>query len=287
VVGDITRLRQVLLNLLNNAIKFTAGGEIYLQVEPSGESPNLVHFCMEDTGIGIPPDKLDRLFRSFSQVDPSMTRRFGGTGLGLAICRNLTSLMGGRIWVESTVGKGTRFHFAIPLPAASSGADEIVRHSGGLGLALARSPRLVRLLSMWAEELSLKLIVQNEQPDNLASTQLDYLILDADHYQNEIGQVSQIRAARLLLLNRSRNTGKLANQYPNASLLPLPLTLLGGWLVDCPSWPRTQNDSFQWRTDSAGMPGRSARFGQLTSVAPLKRLRKFHPAASIIKPLRT
>jgi signal transduction histidine kinase len=224
VVGDVTRLRQILLNLLNNAIKFTAGGEIYLHVEGSSEGASLVHFCLEDTGIGIPADKLDRLFHSFSQVDPSMTRRFGGTGLGLAICRNLTSLMGGRIWVESTVGKGTRFHFVVPLPAASSGADETILRSCGPGLAFVRSPRLVRLLSMWADELSLQLVVRNDLPPNLGSTQLDYLIVDADHYQNEIQQVSQIKAARLLFLNRSRNTGKLAVQYPGASLLLLPLT---------------------------------------------------------------
>src|SRR6202162_2229873 len=100
LVGDITRIRQLLLNLLNNAIKFTSSGEVYLQVEPSFHLDNIVHFCVQDTGVGIPREKLDRLFRSFSQVDPSTNRRFGGTGLGLSICHNLTALMGGRIWVE-------------------------------------------------------------------------------------------------------------------------------------------------------------------------------------------
>ncbi|HZC36590.1 MAG TPA: response regulator, partial [Chthoniobacterales bacterium] len=224
VIGDVTRLRQILLNLLSNAIKFTDAGEIYLQVESSGEDASLVHLCLEDTGIGIPPDKIDRLFQSFSQVDSSMTRRFGGTGLGLAICRNLTSLMGGRIWVESAVGKGTRFHFVVPLPAASSDADETILRCCGPGLALVRSPRLVRLLSAWADEFSLELVVRNDPPQNPGSNQVDYLIVDADHYQNEIRQVSQIKAARLLVLNRFRNTGKLVDQYPGASLLLLPLT---------------------------------------------------------------
>src|SRR3984893_3147598 len=122
LIGDITRVRQVLLNLLNNGIKFTSSGEIYLQVEPSVDIDDMLHFCVEDTGEGIPLEKLDRLFRSFSQVGAATNRRFGGTGLGLSICHNLTALMGGRIWVESTVGKGTQFYFVISLPAAG-GAD--------------------------------------------------------------------------------------------------------------------------------------------------------------------
>ena len=79
MVGDITRVRQVLLNLLNNAIKFTSSGEIYLQVEPSADLDNMIHFCVEDTGVGIPPEKVDRIFQSFSQADASTNRRFGGT----------------------------------------------------------------------------------------------------------------------------------------------------------------------------------------------------------------
>ena len=95
VVGDITRVRQVLLNLLNNAIKFTSCGEVYLELEPALVDQSMIHFLVGDTGIGIPSEKIDRLFRSFSQVDASTNRRYGGTGLGLAICRNLTALMGG------------------------------------------------------------------------------------------------------------------------------------------------------------------------------------------------
>ena len=117
LVGDPTRLRQVLLNLLNNAIKFTEKGEVVLAVMQNGDGATpgtyALQFCVRDSGIGIPEDRMDKLFRSFSQVDESTTRRYGGTGLGLAISQKLVELMGGRIWVESALNKGTTFHFAI------------------------------------------------------------------------------------------------------------------------------------------------------------------------------
>ncbi|MBW3557178.1 MAG: response regulator, partial [Actinobacteria bacterium] len=111
--GDPTRLRQVLTNLLSNAVKFTADGEVVVTVALDEESPDGAVFGFEvrDTGIGVPPEYLDRLFESFSQGDASTTRRFGGTGLGLAISRRLVELMGGSISVESTVGEGSTFRF--------------------------------------------------------------------------------------------------------------------------------------------------------------------------------
>ncbi len=120
LLGDVGRLRQVLVNLLSNAVKFTPAGEIGVAVEavPLGDRGYEVHFAVRDTGIGIPADRFDRLFQSFSQVDASTTRRYGGTGLGLAICKRLTELMGGRIWAESEVGKGSTFHFIIVAKAA-------------------------------------------------------------------------------------------------------------------------------------------------------------------------
>jgi signal transduction histidine kinase/CheY-like chemotaxis protein/HPt (histidine-containing phosphotransfer) domain-containing protein len=132
IIGDVTRLRQILINLLSNAIKFTDQGEVVLSVTasalpsrgpqadgPAGPSAHYheLHFTVRDTGIGIPADRMDRLFRSFSQVDASTTRRYGGTGLGLAISKRLTEMMGGTMWVESTVGQGTIFHFTIRAPA--------------------------------------------------------------------------------------------------------------------------------------------------------------------------
>ncbi len=115
IVGDVGRLRQVLVNLLANAIKFTPAGEIGVAVSarPLEGSRREIHFAVRDTGIGIQPERFDRLFKSFSQVDASTTRRYGGTGLGLAICKRLSELMGGRIWAESQPGKGSTFHFTI------------------------------------------------------------------------------------------------------------------------------------------------------------------------------
>ena len=122
VVGDVTRLRQILANLLSNAVKFTEQGEVVMSVAVDEATPaadedavHTLHFEVRDTGVGIPPDRMDRLFRSFSQVDASTTRRYGGTGLGLAISRKLSEMMGGTMWVESdgVPGQGSTFHVTI------------------------------------------------------------------------------------------------------------------------------------------------------------------------------
>src|SRR5450755_869541 len=113
LIGDPNRLRQVLINLLGNSIKFTEKGgvEIAAEVDAASQEPGSLHFVITDTGIGIPADKLDTIFESFSQADSSTTRKYGGTGLGLSISRQLIALMQGRIWVESQVGVGAKFHF--------------------------------------------------------------------------------------------------------------------------------------------------------------------------------
>jgi PAS domain S-box-containing protein len=113
LVGDPGRLRQILLNLVGNAIKFTERGEVDLRVEVElqGEDWTALHFCVTDTGIGIPGEKQQRIFEAFIQADSSTTRKYGGTGLGLAIATRLVNLMGGRIWLESESNKGSRFHF--------------------------------------------------------------------------------------------------------------------------------------------------------------------------------
>ncbi len=121
VHGDVTRLRQILVNLLSNAVKFTTAGEVVLSVSAKAANADNteLHFEVRDTGPGIPADRLDRLFKSFSQVDASTTRRFGGTGLGLAISSRLTAIMGGRMWVETELGRGSTFQFTIPVQAAA------------------------------------------------------------------------------------------------------------------------------------------------------------------------
>ncbi len=121
VEGDALRLRQVLVNLLSNGIKFTKAGEILVQIkllsareeEKQNRSLLHLHFSVRDTGIGIPPDRLARLFKPFTQADPSTAHRYGGTGLGLAISKQLVELMGGKMWAESVAGEGSTFHFTI------------------------------------------------------------------------------------------------------------------------------------------------------------------------------
>jgi signal transduction histidine kinase/DNA-binding response OmpR family regulator len=126
VAGDAGRLRQVILNLVSNAVKFTERGEVNLRVEVDSrdESGVVLHFRVTDTGIGVAADKLKLIFEPFTQADSSMTRRHGGTGLGLTISARLVGLMGGRIWAESTAGKGSTFHFTARLGAAGAQASQ-------------------------------------------------------------------------------------------------------------------------------------------------------------------
>lgn len=133
LVGDMARLRQILVNLVGNAVKFTRGGEVEITATVEGVAPDLqLHLAVRDTGIGIPDDRLNRLFQPFSQVDPSPARRFEGVGLGLVISQRLAQLMGGGIWVESAVGRGSTFHCRVRVTATdaalSSAASAFLTH---------------------------------------------------------------------------------------------------------------------------------------------------------------
>jgi two-component system sensor histidine kinase/response regulator len=122
LIGDPHRLHQILLNLIGNAIKFTDSGSITMRVlqDPDSPMPGAIRFSISDTGIGIPSDKLDGIFESFTQGHASMTRKYGGTGLGLTISKQLAELMNGRIWVDSTLGQGSTFHCSVQLAVQSS-----------------------------------------------------------------------------------------------------------------------------------------------------------------------
>ncbi|MBD2313252.1 response regulator [Desertifilum sp. FACHB-1129] len=170
LIGDITRLRQILVNLAGNAVKFTAQGEVVVSVnarplhlakngQPQEEGAGWyeVHFAVKDTGIGIPEDRKDRLFQSFSQVDASTTRHYGGTGLGLAISRRLSELMGGKMWVESVEGQGSTFHFTIVAESAESPqaaylSDRIPQLQGRQLLAIAANLTNQQIIRQYAQQ---------------------------------------------------------------------------------------------------------------------------------------
>jgi PAS domain S-box-containing protein len=138
LIGDDLRLHQILLNLVGNAVKFTAKGSITIRVEPAATQPKdgkiSLHCSVADTGIGIPKDKLEDIFKSFEQADSSYAREYGGTGLGLAISRQLTTLMGGTMWVESEPGLGSTFHFILDLePCTDNQAEPLLADRGEPG----------------------------------------------------------------------------------------------------------------------------------------------------------
>lgn len=134
LTGDPGRLRQVLINLAGNAIKFTDTGHVLVeaQVDLCETEHVVIHFAIEDTGIGIPPDKQQKIFESFCQADSSTTRRFGGTGLGLTISSQLVDLMGGRVWVESQPGRGSTFHFTARFSGCRHNANDAVQSVAGI-----------------------------------------------------------------------------------------------------------------------------------------------------------
>ena len=144
VVGDEVRLRQVLVNLAGNAIKFTERGEVELSVRASSLTNKEVRleFSVRDTGIGMSPSDLERVFKPFTQADASTARRFGGTGLGLSISANLAALMDGRIWAESETGQGSTFHFTVSLPLAT----ELPTEAEAASAASAAASTALRIL---------------------------------------------------------------------------------------------------------------------------------------------
>jgi signal transduction histidine kinase/AmiR/NasT family two-component response regulator len=176
LVGDPTRLRQVLLNLLGNAIKFTQSGEVTLRVAPDANPsvPTALRFTVSDTGIGIPGEKLARVFERFTQADSSTTRRFGGSGLGLTISKRLVELMGGRIWVESEVGEGSVFAFAVPFEIAAT-----VNRPTAVPVGTGLEPALP----------ALRILLAEDSPDNCIITMA---YLEDTPYQVEIAETGAI-----------------------------------------------------------------------------------------------
>ncbi|HSS22504.1 MAG TPA: two-component regulator propeller domain-containing protein [Pyrinomonadaceae bacterium] len=175
IVGDTTRLRQILVNLLGNAINFTASGEVVIVVTSQQLPDNCfeLHFAVKDTGIGIPENRMDRLFHSFSQVDSSTTRQYGGTGLGLAISKKLSELMGGRMWAESKEGEGSIFHFTIAVEQAVTALPVYLRSdhpelAGKLLLIVDDNQTQRRLLAAQCEAWGMKALACGSSAEALA-----------------------------------------------------------------------------------------------------------------------
>ena len=154
LLGDLTRLRQILVNLLGNAVKFTETGSIRISVSSpcTSDKEYEIQFIVQDSGIGISSDRMSRLFQSFSQVDASTTRKYGGTGLGLAICKHLAGLMGGRIWAESTPGKGSTFYFTIRAEASTEPCEKRPEEMPALPSNASDPERLMHLRILLAED---------------------------------------------------------------------------------------------------------------------------------------
>lgn len=188
VIGDMTRLRQIVVNLVGNAIKFTETGEILTSIKLNQKEGNRheLEFAVKDTGIGIPEDKMHKLFASFSQVDSSTTRKYGGTGLGLAISARLIEKMNGRIWVESEVGIGTTFRFTIQINADSKVKEykPLIAPKDLVGkrvLIIDDNRTNLRILKGQCEQWGMytdTFDVPQQGIDNIAGNNYDIIILD-------------------------------------------------------------------------------------------------------------
>ncbi|MDK9707261.1 MAG: ATP-binding protein [Desulforhopalus sp.] len=201
-IGDDLRLRQILLNLVGNAIKFTDTGTVTVEVRPgderSADGKIDLHFIVSDTGIGIPPEKIPIIFNNFEQAEVSQVRRYGGTGLGLAICKQLTGLMGGNIWVESQPHAGSTFHFAVRLQVA---ADGLPRRESAQSAAF---PPVLH-------GLHILVVDDNEVNRDVAS-----IILEKDH-------------AVTTAVNGSDALAKLAQARFDAILMDVQMPEMDGW----------------------------------------------------------
>ena len=237
VLGDVTKLRQILVNLLSNAVKFTRDGEVVVVVrgqaageaEPDESPVYTLHFTVRDTGIGIPLDRMGRLFKSFTQVDASTTRKYGGTGLGLVISKQLCEVMDGTMRVESAVGSGTQFHFTVKMKAVPSRGR--IRFRGEQPALVGRRLLVVddnatnrRILTLQAESWGMTAEAVATAAEALALVErgraFDVGILDMQ--MPGMDGASLARAIR-----KHRNPAQLPLIMLSSSAVPIPLEELG------------------------------------------------------------
>jgi signal transduction histidine kinase/CheY-like chemotaxis protein len=248
LIGDVTRVRQILVNLLANAVKFTGHGEVVVGVtaQPHASAAGDDHgggdwevcFSVRDTGVGIAPDRIDRLFLPFSQVDSSTTRIYGGTGLGLAISKRLAELMGGRIWADSESGRGSTFSFTVVAGAAVTDATAAPRLTGRrvlvlVGNASARAI-LLQQLEAWGAAVEAPRDVASAERIMAAPETFDAVIIDGQNplepIAASIARLGDDRATVpiVLLSHLGRRTASPTVPHPAAILVkPLKLSAVG------------------------------------------------------------
>ena len=230
VRGDSNRLRQVMLNLVGNAIKFTGEGEVSLKVHVDAEDgkDRILHFTVSDTGIGIPPEKLKMIFEPFTQADTSTTRKYGGTGLGLTISTRLVEMMGGKIWVESEVDRGTQFHFTArlgvaesePIEAGKPASPEVLRNVKVLVVDDNRTNRriLEGMLKLWnmkptcvdsgeAALAELAAVHEAEEPYKLILTDMHMPNMDGFTLIERIREKPGLSTAAIIMLTSAGHRG--------------------------------------------------------------------------------
>lgn len=218
LVGDSFRLRQVILNLVGNAIKFTESGEVALSVRkaedqsPGAPDEMMIEFCVSDTGIGIQDDKLDVIFDTFCQADGSTTRKFGGTGLGLSISKRLINLMGGNIWVKSQYGKGSQFFFTLAVKPADSGLSQLLesiapfRDHYVLFIDTVHGADVTKQLVGNMDQLHLNCVVVHSVeeaplPENNTGPKFDTIIVDTLEVATKLRMLNHLKYIPLVLLN--------------------------------------------------------------------------------------
>jgi signal transduction histidine kinase/DNA-binding response OmpR family regulator len=233
--SDAARLRQILVNLVGNAVKFTSAGEVVVSVSHHGGSERELEFAVRDTGLGIAQDRIGRIFDAYSQADITTSRRFGGTGLGLAICRQLVDLMGGRIWVESAVGRGSVFRFTLPAGQANDDtrpppeplSEVLVERRL---LIIAASETLRRCLVAHGRALGLVAVAGDAESLASGDEKWDLVILEsriaaAQRVITELaGKPAETRPA-LVLLTPGGNSARSVRPPPGALAFKLPIRL--------------------------------------------------------------
>ena len=284
LIGDPLRLGQVLVNLTNNAVKFTKKGNITLQVSTDGEEEQgvILHFQVHDTGIGMTEEQLAAMFQPFTQADSTTTRRFGGTGLGLAICHHLVGMMGGRIWADSTPDVGSTFHFTALFAVGVAGrrqgiaafADKLADYAGQPVMVIDDNPIARRILQHLVAQLGLTVHIAASADEALALAAAaeapDYLVCLVDWMMPQkngieaIRELRQIFAARpgrrmppmLLVTAHSNHEGLRDVGHEIDGLLTKPVSArhvyvelarcLGVCDADTPMQGRRKTDTAQW-----------------------------------------